>query len=291
MAWYNRGSAYNELHQYDKAVTDFSKVIELDPKHVRAWTNRGVAYNELHQYEKAIADLTKATELDPKNGTVWRNRGYAYSELHQYDKAVTDFSKVIELDPNSAPAWNDRGVAYLRLRQYDKALADFKKTLELAPTDPVGQNNLAWLLAACPEAKLRDPTRAVQLAENIVKGAPGQALFRTTLGVARYRADDWKGAALTLEEALKLLQATHGFDRGVGRSLFFLAMAQHRLGHGKEARQAYDRARAWLETNRKTVQGTPWLAEELRRWQTEAEELLKQRPEKKHEPPAEAPRR
>jgi hypothetical protein len=109
--------------------------------------------------------------------------------------------------------------------------------------------------------------------------------------MARYRAGDWKGATQALEEALKLLRATNGFDRGVGRSLLFLAMAQQQLGQGPEARQAYDRALTWLEANRKTVQGTPWLADELRRLQTEAEQLLKQRPDQKQKPPAQAPRR
>ena len=109
--------------------------------------------------------------------------------------------------------------------------------------------------------------------------------------MARYRAGDWKGATQALEEALKLLQATRGFHRCVGRSLFFLAMARQQLGQGPEARQAYDRARAWLATNRKTVQETPWLVDELHRWQTEAKQLLKQRPDQKQEPPAQAPRR
>ena len=119
----------------------------------------------------------------------------------------------------------------------------------------------------------------------------GSGYFWTTLGMARYRAGDWKGATQALEEALKLSQATRGFDRSVGRSLFFLAMAQKQLGQGQEARQAYDRALTWLETNRKTVQETPRLADEVRRSQTEAEQLLKQRPDQKQKPPAEAPRR
>ena len=178
----------------------------------------------------------------------------------------------------------------MRLREYDKTLTDWNKAVALEPTNLVAQSNLAWLLATCPEAKFRDPKRAVELAVNAVKGAPKEAPFRTTLGLARYRAGDWEGAARDLEEALKLLQATRGFDRCVGRSLLFLAMAQQRLGQGQQARQTHDRALAWLQANRKTVDGTPWLADELRRWQTEAEELLNERLEKKR-PAAQAPGR
>jgi tetratricopeptide (TPR) repeat protein len=291
LAWNNRGAGYMEHGQYDKALADLNKAIELDPKCVVAWISRGFAYNELGQYEKALAEVNKAIELDPNFAMAWNNRGFAYQELDQYDKALADFNKALELEPKDAVTWNNRGIAYLRLRQYDKALADLNKALELEPTHSMVQRELAWLLATCPEADIRDPDRAVRLAENIVAGAPREASFWATLGAARYRAGDWKGSAQALEEALKLLQGTDGFDAKVGRSLLFLAMAHQQLGHDEEARHAYDRARAWLETNRKIVQGTPWLADELCRFQREAEELLKQRPEKKQEPPAKAPGR
>jgi len=183
-------------------------------------------------------------------------------------------NKAIELDPKNARLWDNRATVHSRLGEWDKVLADRSKALDLKPEDPVVQNNLAWSLSICPEAKLRDPYRAVNLAASAVKAAPKEGNCWTTLGVARYRAGDWKGASAALQEALKLFQGTGGFQRGVGRSLFFLAMAQHQLGQRQEARQAYDRALAWLETNQKDVQGAPWLASELRRFQAEAAELL-----------------
>jgi hypothetical protein len=95
----------------------------------------------------------------------------------------------------------------------------------------------------------------------------------TTLAVARYRSGDWKGSAAAAQEALKLLKGT-AFDWGVGRSWFFLAMAQQRLGKVKEARQAYDAGCAWLEANRKAVSDVPAMAGEIQRFRAEAEELL-----------------
>jgi tetratricopeptide (TPR) repeat protein/serine/threonine protein kinase len=276
VAWGKLGCLYLHLHQYDEALVDYSKAIELDPKHATAWNNRGAVYNYLHQYDKALADWNRAIELDPKYAAAWNNRGFAYNELHQFDNALTDLNKAIELDPKNAAAWNNRGLAYNGLHQYDRAVADCAKALELKPNSPVLENNLAWLLATCPEAKLRDPKRAVELVATAEKTRPKEATIWTTLGVARYRAGDWKGAAEALQNALKLFQGTSGFQRGVGRSLFFLAMARHQLGHHQEARQTYDRALAWLETNRKALSEIPWLADELCCFQTEAGELLKQ---------------
>jgi len=81
----------------------------------------------------------------------------------------------------------------------------------------------------------------------------------TTLAVARYRSGDWKGAAAAAQEALKLRKGP-GFDWNVGRSWFFLAMAQQRLGKATDAREAYDAGCAWLEANRKAVNEVPAMA-------------------------------
>ncbi|HMF19409.1 MAG TPA: tetratricopeptide repeat protein, partial [Gemmataceae bacterium] len=63
------------------------------------------------EWDKALADYNKAIELAPKNAGLWGNRGKAYHGLGQYDKALADFSKAIELAPKNALAWNRRACA------------------------------------------------------------------------------------------------------------------------------------------------------------------------------------
>ena len=53
---FNQGVENSKLQQYDKAITDYNKAIELDPKYAMAYNNRGFAYGKLQQYDKAIAD-------------------------------------------------------------------------------------------------------------------------------------------------------------------------------------------------------------------------------------------
>src|SRR5438477_539797 len=82
-----------------------------------------------------------------------------------------------------------RGITYAAFGQYDKALADYQTALEVAPPSYAGAHNaLAWLLATCPEAKRRDPNRAVKLAQQAVQLAPKDANCWGTLGTAHYRA-------------------------------------------------------------------------------------------------------
>ena len=167
-----------------------------------------------------------------------------------------------------------RGIVHARLTQWDEAVADISKALELQPDEPTFQNNLAWHLCTPPEPTKRGPRRAVELAEKAVKAEPKTAVFSTTLGVARYRAGDGAGAVAALQQALKRFEEVKEFEKGVGRSLFFLAMAQQKAGHAPEARQAYDRALAWLKANQQALEKNAWAADELRRFQAEAEEAL-----------------
>ena len=90
-------------------------------------------------------------------------------------------------------------------------------------------NLRAWELAECPEPRL-DHDRAVTLGRRALNLAPGEATYFNTLEVALYRADQSDGAVAILERSLEASRGlTDAFD------LFFLSMAQHRLGHREEA--------------------------------------------------------
>ena len=130
----NEGLVFNEDGEYQKAIANFDKAIELDPKLAPAYNNRGWAYIELGEYEQGIADCNKAIELDPNLALAYSNRGLAYVRLGQYEQAITDCSKAIELDPGLALAYSNRGQAFLELGQYEQAIADFDKAIELDPS-------------------------------------------------------------------------------------------------------------------------------------------------------------
>jgi len=96
-ACYKRGDAYDETGKYDKAITSYSKAIELDPNHALSYYNRGCAYGEIGAYDKAIADYNKAIELNPNDALAYYNRGLACSKRGEVPKAVSDLEKCIEL--------------------------------------------------------------------------------------------------------------------------------------------------------------------------------------------------
>jgi tetratricopeptide (TPR) repeat protein len=127
---------------------------------------------------------------------------------------------------------------------------------------------VAWFFATCPEAKVRDPAEAVRLAKKAVELAPWEAGYWNTLGVAQYRAADWKAAVAALDKSVQMGKGGDAAD------WVFLAMAHCKLGNRAEARKWYDRAVTWLEKNRQALAKNPQQADELHRFRSEAEEVL-----------------
>ena len=133
--YYNRGLAYARSNQYEEAINDFNKALELDPKYAGAYNNRGNVYHELKQYKKAIEDYNKALELNPNLTVTYSNRGITYCKLNKTEEAIEDYNAAIKLNSKYAKAYYDRGNAYYELNNYKKAIKDFKKALELNPKD------------------------------------------------------------------------------------------------------------------------------------------------------------
>jgi tetratricopeptide (TPR) repeat protein len=142
---------------------------------------------------------------------------------------------------------------------FEEAIAVYRKAIGLNRDYSLAHNNLAWLLANCPDPRFRDPAEAVRLAKRAVELGRGDAW--NTLGAAYYRTGDWEAAVAALEKSVQLRGGGDSFD------WFFLAMAHGRLGHQEEARKWYDKAAQWMEKNQPRD-------EELRRFDAEAAELL-----------------
>jgi tetratricopeptide (TPR) repeat protein len=265
--WAARAPLYTRLQQWDKAVTDYSKLVEQNPQNAGALSGRANAHFQLRMWEKAAEDYTRLLAVAPGNSWAWLGRGAARANAGRYEEAVADYSRAIDLLGTNALAWHNRALALPRLGRWERAAADHARALELTPRSD-WQNDLAWVLATCPKAKVRNPARAVVLAQKAVDANPKVGTFWLTLGVARYRAGDFKGAVEAFDRSMALRQSGDAFD------WLPLAKAHARLGQPGEARKWYDRAAQWLQKNEKALARDTWQAGELRRFRDEAEEVL-----------------
>jgi tetratricopeptide (TPR) repeat protein len=82
-------------------------------------------------YDKAITDYSRAIELNPRDAKAYYNRGNAYDNKGQYDKAITDYSRAIELNPRDAVAYYNRAIANVLKKEYEEAWDDVYKAQNL----------------------------------------------------------------------------------------------------------------------------------------------------------------
>ena len=73
---------------------------------------------------------------------------------------------MIRLNPDDVRAYFLRGTTHCKKDAYDKSIADFHQALTINCKDVEARNGLAWLLATCPDKKVRDGKKAV---ENAIK--------------------------------------------------------------------------------------------------------------------------
>src|SRR5262249_27388319 len=78
-----------------------------------------------------------------------------------YDRAAANFAKAIDLDPEEAGPYVGRAMAHQHKKEFAQAVKDFDAALRREPQDARICNNLAWLLATCPDAAVRDGNQAV----------------------------------------------------------------------------------------------------------------------------------
>lgn len=157
--YFNRGLQSSKNGNYEQAIEDFTKSIELNPNDEVALNNRGNVYLSIGELDQAINDYDRAISLRPESCMAWMNRGNAYLYKKELDRAVEDYSKAIELDPNEDAVWKNRASAYISLGKLRSAFDDCQKALELNPSNEGAYYNLAFIFERSGQKEMADVCR------------------------------------------------------------------------------------------------------------------------------------
>ncbi len=111
VVYLERGKAYLQIDDNDRAIADFTKVIQLDPEGADAYNHRGVAYGNKDDFVRAIADFDTAIQLNPVLRNVYNNRGLAFSRIGDEARAQADFEKEKQLYPHEKSAGVSKSVS------------------------------------------------------------------------------------------------------------------------------------------------------------------------------------
>ncbi len=132
-AYGNRGEAYKDIGQYDKALEDFNNAIRVDPKYAEGYNSRGQILAMRGNIDEALQDFLKVIELNPRFDEAYNNIGIIYTMKKDNEKALIYFKKAIEIDPANGQAHYNLGIIFEQKRMPKQALANYNKAIQLNP--------------------------------------------------------------------------------------------------------------------------------------------------------------
>lgn len=132
------GLAYLSSDQLSAAEFSFTCIIRvIQPAYMPAYMSRAIVYTRYRDYQRAIEDYSRAIELSPDLLPAFNNRGILYTALREYEEAAADFDKVMELDPDYMAGYNNRSVLYAIQGDWDNALGTLQEAIERSGIDSV----------------------------------------------------------------------------------------------------------------------------------------------------------
>jgi tetratricopeptide (TPR) repeat protein len=119
---------------YNGALGDFNRAIQLDPNFAYAYNGRGAIKAEINNdIQGGLADLNRAIQLDPNLAGAYKNRGVVrVRKLNDLQGGLADFDRAIQIDPKYSSAYALRGnLKYDRLNDRVGGIADMKEAAKL----------------------------------------------------------------------------------------------------------------------------------------------------------------
>lgn len=175
------GDRLFQLEQYDKAILEYQKGLEIEPKNINLINSLGVCYGIIDQVEKAQKEFEKAIALNPTEVMVIYNIGLIHRinededkallylkkahginqkifqvelllghllfKKEKWDQALPHLEAATRLDDQSGTAFRMKGEIFLKQKDPARAGFEFNKAVKLNPTDAVSLSGYAQAMA------------------------------------------------------------------------------------------------------------------------------------------------
>ena len=134
--YYQNGIKHALNQNFSKAISSFSKAIEIDPRFENAYVHRGISKYNLNDLDGAYSDYNKALEIKPFYDFALTYRGILKYKREDFNQAILDYDKAIEINPKYVLAYTKRGEAKNRLKNNIGACWDWEIASTYNNNDP-----------------------------------------------------------------------------------------------------------------------------------------------------------
>jgi tetratricopeptide (TPR) repeat protein len=196
---------YMELNRPAEAAAHFAAALHSKPDSAPAHFNYGTALGAAGRLDDAVAEYQRALQLRPEYAVAHNNLGTTLLQLGRPQQALSAFREASRIDPRLAEAHLNVGLISRAIGDHAEAALRFRRAVDLNAQWVTAIASLASVLAAAPDAAVRNPPEAVRLAEQaatLTLRRDGNTL--DVLAVAYAAAGDFERALAVIDEALAL---------------------------------------------------------------------------------------
>ncbi len=129
----NRGLAYYQRGDLNRALAEYDQALAIDPNNVEAHSNRTIVYTIKKDFNRALADINEALTINPNDAEVYNNRGNVYNAMEDLNRALMDYNEAINYDPSRALFYLNRGGVYFQMKDFNRSIEDFNQGLSINP--------------------------------------------------------------------------------------------------------------------------------------------------------------
>lgn len=201
-----------QVRLWKNTETLLTHCLQVTTNNYMAHNILGVALSQKH-FEEAENHFLEALRIQPTYAEALQNLGVLLVWHGDFDRAKSYLDQAITVKPSVAEVYGRVGYALdLQARTRD-AIACYREAVRLRPNDGNVCNDLAWLLATCPDESLRNGPDAVRLAEHACElTATNRAVFVGTLAAAYAEAGRFPDAIAAAQKAIALAEANRQPD-------------------------------------------------------------------------------
>jgi eukaryotic-like serine/threonine-protein kinase len=198
-----------------KARQACSKAVDLGNAGAAGHVCLGVLENGAGNYEKAVDEFTRAIQLDPSSDGAYTGLASAYERLGKLNDAEKTYQQVINLRPRYWKGYNQLGIFYCRQSQYDKCAAMFQKVAELTPDSFRGYANVGAAYLA--DGKYTEAIQPLNESLRVRATAPTYS----NLGTAYFHLRRFSEAANAYTEATRINNSDYKIFGNLGEAQYF----------------------------------------------------------------------
>jgi Flp pilus assembly protein TadD len=199
-AWYfNKGLTLDTLERFEEAINAFEQALKLKGDDPEILNCLAVDYTRVGQYDRAISTFEYIQQLDPTFEPGYCNRIITYAEMDLHDKAEHMFYLAQQINPDCAICFYNIGNSLFSRGQYKRAIWCWQRTSQLEPTHPQINYRLAQAYWAHGDSRLAKTHFLTEL-----RGNPGDITVILDFGMFLLALGDVDAAKEKFNRILEL---------------------------------------------------------------------------------------